>query len=101
MVVKTLCSCVNTCIAKNNLGDKKAHIYSTFFLQEMQSTPSESEQWRKRGNQCYISVTVGLSPSISTARFSESLQYYQRAFDTGKNDDEKSSAAKNIGKYHC
>lgn len=67
-----------------------------------QSVPagaSQSVQWRAKGNEYYISMTPGLAPLIKMDRGIEALKCYQKAFDTGMSEEEKSSAAKNIGKF--
>ncbi|WAQ94627.1 hypothetical protein MAR_007098 [Mya arenaria] len=58
---------------------------------------ASSEHWRKKGNELYVSVKEGLAPTVKTERYKQAIQCYNRAFDMGKTEDDKTSAAKNIG----
>lgn len=56
-----------------------------------------SLHWRQQGNSLYTSVTEGLSQAVGIERFKQAIQCYQRAFDAGRTEDDKTSAAKNLG----
>ena len=52
-------------------------------------------EWRKKGNEIYLSA-VNLCPTLRKERIQQAINIYVNAFQTQANDDELSSAAKNL-----
>ncbi|XP_028392853.1 uncharacterized protein LOC114517357 [Dendronephthya gigantea] len=59
------------------------------------SSKSVSCEWRKKGNEVYLSA-ANLSPVLRKERLQQAINIYLNAFQTQENDDELSSAAKNL-----
>ena len=64
----------------------------------MASTPSSKSvscEWRKKGNEIYLSA-ANLGPTLRKDRIQQAISIYANAFETQSNNDELSSAAKNL-----
>ena len=59
------------------------------------SSTSISCEWRKEGNKIYNSAT-NLCATLKKERIQQAIDIYANAFETQANDDELSSAAKNL-----
>ena len=59
------------------------------------STKSISCEWRRKGNEIYLSA-ANLCPMLRKERIQQAMSIYVNAFQTQANDDELSSAAKNL-----
>jgi DnaJ-domain-containing protein 1 len=61
---------------------------------------SVSCEWREKGNEIYRSAE-NLSPVLRKKRLQQAISIYTNAFQTQANDDELSSAAKNLATASC
>ncbi|KAK3084872.1 hypothetical protein FSP39_020577 [Pinctada imbricata] len=61
------------------------------------SAKSSSAHWREQGNAIYITAKDGLPPVIKKDRLRNAANYYYKAFNSSDTEDEKVSAAKNLG----
>ena len=59
------------------------------------SAKTISSDWRKKGNEIYLSA-ANLCPTLRKERIREAINIYLNAFQTQTNDDELSSASKNL-----
>lgn len=57
---------------------------------------SLSHEWRKKGNECYLSASYDIAPCLQRERIQNAISCYSKAFECKRNDDELSSAAKNL-----
>ena len=57
---------------------------------------SVSSGWRKKGNEFYLSASYDLSPCLRRERIQKAISCYSKALENKTNDDELSSAAKNL-----
>ena len=59
------------------------------------SSKTISSEWRKKGNEIYLSA-ANLIPALRKERIQQAIHIYLNAFQTQANNDELSSAAKNL-----
>ena len=59
------------------------------------SSKTVSNEWRKKGNEIYLSA-ANLCPALRKERIQQAVNIYEHAFETQTNNDELSSAAKNL-----
>lgn len=57
---------------------------------------STSGKYREDGNTLYKSINQNLSPAVKTLRLEKTIKAYQTAINEAENDDDLSSAYKNI-----
>lgn len=57
---------------------------------------SVSSDWRKKGNEFYLSASYDISPCLRRDRIQKAISCYSKALEFKTNDDELSSAAKNL-----
>ena len=57
---------------------------------------SVSSGWRKKVNEFYLSASYDLSPCLRRERIQKAISCYSKALENKTNDDELSSAAKNL-----
>ena len=64
----------------------------------MFSKKSQSITYREKGNKIYTTaLATGLSPCLQISRLKEALSLYEKAKNSSRKQDEKCSAAKNVG----
>ena len=57
---------------------------------------SVSNEWRKKGNELYLSASNDLAPCVRQERIKNAITCYSKALELKTNDEELSSAAKNL-----
>ncbi|KAL5007138.1 hypothetical protein ScPMuIL_015944 [Solemya velum] len=57
---------------------------------------SPSSNWRKQGNEIYVTATENFSPVVRKERLNKAINLYYRALTSSGGDDETASAAKNL-----